>query len=415
MLSELGAVSVEAIVAGDKLSDYDLGILSAAVSPYPIAGPDALSVKASVMNYGIKAITGFDISCESDGVEPIVNHFSQELASGEMCSLQFVVNPGVATDSDTKWRIGISGIDGASDQLADNNTIEALCTFLKCVLIEEFTTERCPNCPNAAILLHQALQNSDYDGRVFALCHHSGFYSDDFTTRGDREFEWFYGNMNTYAPALMFNRARNPETARTEYSALFTPSSVEMIDKAIAYELDKTANMVVGISHDGKRDADALNVKVSGLRNKNLSAGQLYLTVYLTEDNVKAKDQSGAVGEYYHQHLIRDYTSVWGEPVEWNEDSFDYECSFPIDSNWKFDDLGVLAMVSYYDPDSPLNSTVENSAFSRLTDNTGSSVGSLVRDNDANEMIFDLQGRRYESLEGLDKGIYIVGGRKIKL
>lgn len=415
-VGEYGAISLEALVAGEGLNDYDLGILNASISPYPTAGKHALMVKTAVMNYGTETVEGFEISCESEDVEAISQHFSQELASSQMTSLQFIIDPDTSTNSDTNWTVKISGIDGATDKMADNNAISALCTYLKCVLIEEFTTEQCPNCPNAASLLHQALQNQDYDGRVFALCHHSGFYSDKFTQKCDREFEWFYGSMNTYAPALMFNRVRNPETARTNLSPLYAPTSVEIIDKSIAYELEKTANLVVGIAHNAERDATEVNVKVSCLRNSSFNMENPCLTVYLTEDNVKAISQSGAGPEFLHQHLIRNYSSIWGEPLEWDGDNAVFEFIFTLDPDWKFDDLGILAVVGNYDSESPLNCAVENSAYSKLTEKSSEvSVESVFTESNLKRGIFDMQGRRYNSIAGLAKGIYIVDGRKIVL
>lgn len=64
--------------------------------------------------------------------------------------------------------------------------------FTRNIIIEEFTTEQCPNCPRVAAYINDALESGQYDGRVFVACHHSGYYTDWLTASFATEYLWFY-------------------------------------------------------------------------------------------------------------------------------------------------------------------------------------------------------------------------------
>ena len=46
-----------------------------------------------------------------------------------------------------------------------NNALDIAMGFKRKVLLEEFTTESCPNCPRVAGYLHAALENPEYEAR----------------------------------------------------------------------------------------------------------------------------------------------------------------------------------------------------------------------------------------------------------
>lgn len=364
-ISNKGVISMEATITGSMLPRKDLGLLSATISPWPQSGANALRVNATIHNYGIESVNGFTIKC-STGEANCTTHIETEVGPTSSASCSFVIDPGIYTDSQAKWSIEIENIDNGTDENNDNNKIEAVCTYLKNVLIEEFTTEKCVNCPRVAGYLHTAMNSSDdYKDRVFAVCHHSGYYTDAFTQPCDEEMLWLFNNGSSYyAPALMVNRQPYFSTGSSSgtKTAVFLPQSSESITYLIDGEMELTANAVVGIDYEFNSDSTMITANITCLKNDNLICSMPRLTVYLTEDEVKAQAQAGFDGQYYQQHVIRAYNSTWGEPVEWKDNYFSYSCSFNIDKAWKKNNMKIIAALANYNPDDATDCAVENSA-----------------------------------------------------
>ena len=54
-------------------------------------------------------------------------------------------------------------------------------TFVKKVLIEDFTGHTCQNCPQAADEIHTLQQISAYQGKIVAIGIHAGFFAETNT------------------------------------------------------------------------------------------------------------------------------------------------------------------------------------------------------------------------------------------
>ena len=107
---------------------------------------------------------------------------------------------------------------------------------------------------------------------------------------------------------------------------------------------------------------DKYKVCVDGGRSSEFNT-PLYITIYVTENNVKAKAQTGATGDYYHQHLIRAYNSVWGEPIDFSGDNtFEYQWTFTLPDGCNADNVGVVALLAQFDESDPSACVVENAA-----------------------------------------------------
>lgn len=410
-ISDEGVISLEAVVSGTALPKYDLGLVSATVSPWPQGGVNALRVTASVHNYGTETVNGFSVTCSANGATA-TQHVDASLASTASGTYTFVVDPGVATDDQTEWTVTISGIDDGTDENASNNSVQAVCSYLKNVLVEEFTTERCSQCPTMAANLHSALESSDdYTDRVFAVCHHAGFYTDSFTQPCDEDYLWFYNNNGElYAPALMIDRQSYfTVSGKSTPTPVYCPQSVEEITTYIDTDLALAANAMVGVTTELNADSTELTANVTCLRNDNLICESPRLTVYLIEDDVKAKQQASGASidyNYYHQHVTRAYNSTWGEPVEWESGSYSYSCSFALDSTWKRNQMAVVAVLSNYNADDPNDCSVANVGSAKvLTDVVSGIQTPATAGNGTPVAYYNLSGQR------IDKpahGLYIV-------
>jgi hypothetical protein len=146
------------------------------------------------------------------------------------------------------------------------------------------------------------------------------------------------------------------------------------------------------------------------------------LTLFLTEDNIKAKSQSGASGSFTHQHVLRAVNATWGAELAWKKNAVGYDYTFTLDSSWKTDDLKVIAFISSYDSKDPTNCVIENAAVTTVgsepivtaitapSTSTARNGATLTSDSP----IYRLDGTRLSSVsqQTLPKGIYVINGRK---
>lgn len=410
-ISDKGVLSIEALISGDHIARYDYGFQSVQIAPNPSVSPTALSVKAVVHNYGTESPAWFSVLCQTDGIKPISLTLHEAIPSTRSETVTFGFDPGIETDEQTLWTFTIGELGGEPDEQPGNNSAQAKFTYQKNVLVEEFTTEQCVNCPRIASWLHEAIESDKaFVGRVFAVCHHAGYYTDWLTLPCDEELTWLYNeNGNLYAPALMINRrAMFPNKYRTDDQpvATFLPASAEEMVSLFNDELKRTANAIVGVSLDVDDDASNLKAHVVCKQNGLYKAAHPTLTVYLMEDDVKAKNQSGATGVYWQQHVIRRYNSTWGDEVTWDSNLFAADYTFEIDPSWNKEKLSVVAVLGNYDAANPANCTIENSAKASLVDDVEPEIptGIVTMDDyhetimnnrkpTAQECCYDQQGR----------------------
>lgn len=238
-------------------------------------------------------------------------------------------------------------------------TIANLKTFPRNVLIEEFTTEYCGYCPQAAAGLSSFMTNyPDLANRVGVVCHHAGYYTDWLTVKASEYYTWFYNSNSTYAPAFMYDRYAwdgNTPVESRQGNAEGYKARVEARMKEVSYaNINLTANFDAGMN--------AVNVTAECEQGWNFSSTPARITLFLTEDNVNAQSQAGAGGSFIHQHVLRSVNETWGAILNWSQNKAVYNYTFNLDSSWKTGDLKIVAMISGYDKDDPTNCVVENVA-----------------------------------------------------
>ena len=65
-------------------------------------------------------------------------------------------------------------------------------------------------------------------------------------------------------------------------------------------------------------------------------------------------------------HVNRGVNSTWGETVNWENDSFIYNYTFPLKPEFNKKQLKVVAFMSKYDSSDPNNCTIDNTAVITL-------------------------------------------------
>ncbi len=207
----------------------------------------------------------------------------------------------------------------------------------RAVLIEDFTGQRCVNCPNAIIEIEQLEQQYGKEN-VIAVGIHSGplgFHSTDkyvglSTDTGD---EYYSHWALDFQPVGLIDRG--------------TPLEYTAWNARIREELAKSAPVDIDLVLDVKNDQLTIWAEVKGIEGS--TTGKLQL--WLTEDNVTAfqlmPDGSRNM-EYVHQHVFRAAVNgVWGEPVTVKEgETFTTQhYSLTAQNGWNVGNLSVVAFV----------------------------------------------------------------------
>ncbi|MBQ9646258.1 MAG: C10 family peptidase [Prevotella sp.] len=368
-VSSEGAISLEAVVSGSMLTQYDLALDHLTIVPdltksIDAEGTTCFSATADVLNMGTQTISGFDISIANGATEKAQCHVSQAIESGRRQQVTFDFSLPSTLFAGTELQAAITALDNGTDENAANNTATTAVTLQRHVLIEEFTTEHCPNCPDGAQLMNEAIASKpQLKDRLAVVCHHSAFGTDWLTQPCDEAYIWFFNEGGqTFAPAWMLDRKPYFDSmiASGNRQAIYWTSSAtefaQMLESAAAEE----ANAQMGAT--ATLAGGTVAVRVKGMKSGAFSLSNPLLTVYLTEDNIAAREQEGAEGPFTHQHVIRACNSTWGEAPSFDRSmGFDYSCELKADPSWKVADLKVVVVLANYDADSNLNCAVENS------------------------------------------------------
>ncbi len=403
--SDEGILCVEGLAFGDNLPKTNAELVSVTTAPKFIMSEGTLEAVATVRNHGTLTITGFDVIAVIDGAEePCPASATCDIPFGEERDVRFVISPRLSSPAPATRTATFTITmlrEGADENMTDNSattTFDVIETgFRRMVMVEEFTTERCPNCPPVAENLHKVLADPRYADNVTAICHHAGFNIDWLTIPSDIEYEWFYNaNGDTYAPAMMMDRAAfNGET-----SALYLPRSQTEIEQRINARMAEPTPVSVNVSVVEYADKTA-TVKVSGERVSE-TPDDLRVTVYIVENNVPARSQAGSGEGYMHQHVNRAVNSTWGEPLVWNGDTYEYECTLELKDIWDRRNMEAIAIVGRYTPENALTCNIENAGRVSFD---ASGINGIIDEAHRVAAYYDAQGRRLA--ERPSDGFYI--------
>ncbi len=307
-------------------------------------------------------------------------------------------------------------IDDNDDNPDNNSATTTLCGYTKSyprrMLVEQFTTIECPNCPIGDKILAAVVGDKD---NVSWVAHHAGFEKDEFTLQESKDLLDPFG-INS-APTAMFDRfasrfarGNNPAFSLGYTTVEFGKQSV-WLEYVCASEQPSFVQLNIKSAFD--EATRKLTVTVSGEKDDDyfkLLYDKTALTVYLTEDNVTAKQaQKGATENVYdHEHVLRKaLTASHGDALTWNGDTFTATYETTIDESWKPADMKVVAFVNRpYDGDAT-QAEVLNTAEVRLD---GTSAINGVADNAADgvKTYYTLDGQQVPASRLKADNVYIL-------
>lgn len=205
------------------------------------------------------------------------------------------------------------------------------------VLIEDFTGQRCVNCPNAAEEIDKLIEQYGEDA-IIAVSIHSGplgFHTNSrfyglSTDVGDN----YYNHWNLeYQPVGLIDRG--------------TPAEYTTWGTLIRQELQKTAPVGINITvTPGDGSQFDIITMIQGIDGN--TQGKLQL--WIVEDNITAFQMmpDGTRNDnYIHQHVFRAAVNGdWGEDVTVQEGySISKDYTITVSDEWKEENLSVIAFV----------------------------------------------------------------------
>ena len=232
----------------------------------------------------------------------------------------------------------------------------------RAILIEDFTGQRCINCPTGTEIINGIVETYGEDN-VIAVGIHSGplgFAGNSktvglMTDTGNEYYTRWDKENKMGQPWVVFNRKTSPDSHYNNWAAMVGTIISEKANLSVkidnAYDAaTRTLTTTVG--------ADGVNGTVNGK-----------LQVWIVEDGVKALQMmpdGSANKEYVHPHVFRAAVNgTWGEDVTVKEgETTTKQYSYKLPEAWNADNIAVVAFV-YND------SGVENVAKKHLVVHEG--------------------------------------------
>jgi len=183
-------------------------------------------------------------------------------------------------------------------------------TYVKKILIEDFTGHTCQNCPSAARELEAI--HSLYGDQIIGMAVHvsktfarpyplsqAPNYQYDFRTKWGKEWDDLFGISEIGLPGGMINRIGYPSEHRL--------GKDEWLARVIT-ELEKETDFGISITTNITGDEVEITINTEILNNIN---GDYNLVVCLSESNIINWQKDGAedIEDYKHNHALRSLLS----------------------------------------------------------------------------------------------------------
>lgn len=411
--SGYGNICLRLVLGGDKLPQYDLALENIQISEYVGTGK-AFSIEGTVKNEGVQDVQSFEITHQIGNADPVATTFNAAVASGS--SATFIIpDIIIAEDGEYEVKVEVKSINGDADTYTNNNsytqTIKSLSNLAtRKILIEEFSTTSCGNCPRA----HTMMKNITADRDDIALVvHHAGFGTDNFTIAASRSYTAFY-DENTYAPAMMIDRRNLSGIGALGYSGpapgpVFGVTSQEDVMKYVNYSLNQPALISVNVEDAYNEETRELTVRVWGESAIELPSTP-FLNIFITESGMEGY-QSGGGNNYVHNHAIRaNLTSTWGDALTIENGKYDVTYTYEISEKWKPENMSVIAFVANFDNKNVNNCVVYNTNWKEFS--YDAAVNDITR-SDLN--VWAANGNIYISGDYKQAEVYATDGRLVKV
>ncbi len=234
--------------------------------------------------------------------------------------------------------------------------VPAKAWYGKRILLEDYTGQRCPNCPGAAIIANDI--KSLYGDQVVIISVHAGFFAEpkpvlnfpaDYRSDAGNEWDGFFGISNAGNPNGMINRVGFPTTTQIVNPNAWASKVGSMMTEIP--EMDITIS--TSYSNTDRKLSGTIKTKFLKTIKKNLK-----LQLLITEDSIISPQQNttSVIPDYVHRHMLRGaINGSWGSVLTDGQTNtpIDTELSqnlqYTLDAIWKSRHCSIVAFV--YDAD----------------------------------------------------------------
>lgn len=424
-----GAPNIQLLV-DENVAASDLLVKPFYTGTYNKMG-NPLTISTQVYNYGTEEVTDFDVTYKIGDADAVNKHIAGiSLKQGENYDL-IIDDVDVPAAGLLPMEVKVTSVNGGladaepSDNAQRSEPYIYPADVCKKILFEEFTGMNCINCPAAVIVVNEVL--SQHPGEFIEVYHHAGYNPDNFTLNEDLDYTWFFNNGgSTYAPGGMVNRTAASAEAS---SVVFQSNELASVRNAVDAALGVPPYVGISMKNEYDNNSRTGSVTVDVNCYEVPTAESHVINVWLVQDNV-VRYQKGS-GVVAHNNAMRmSLTGSWGKQIqleagESHSYTFDYTIPASISSDYatnvfgptsEVDDKNIVAIprdmriVAFVSDltNNALSCHVWNAEECIVTDQE--ETGILAPTAVSSSSVYDLQGRKVESM---NKGIYIIDGKKV--
>lgn len=436
-ISELGNLCLLAEVeASAEEFKYVASLLSAySPSPYITKGESA-EITLTIFNEGEEKVSRVVLgrSFNGNALNDTAYILKRSMPGGSTGSVTFTVAP----QESGEYSYTLKEIEGQAVSVpaisAEISLYNKQESFERIVLMEEFTSQQCGNCPAGQNKLHTTISGNE--DRVAMVLHHSGYEPDAFTIKESNDYCYFYAGGGTYAPAMMMDRTYISDYTGGTVTPVYHPNY--LAKSRFLQELLLPSVISVDIKSTYDEATRKLSLTVSGRKITDLIGSHVGLNVFLLESNY-VEYQAGAGGKFEHNNFPRYvFSDVKGDLLTFNEDgTYSKEYTYTIPESYTAfytgkvreafpENMHVVAFVANFDDKRRDNCVVLNAnKTASLNDeaSTVTDINAVAAENPFNIYveygkvciqgeydsfsIYNLQGMVVQN-QNLAPGIYIV-------
>ena len=228
----------------------------------------------------------------------------------------------------------------ACDNVDDNDRLIYVkpATVERAVLIEDFTGQRCVNCPNATNLIYELTEQYGHDAVIAVGIHSGPFSRSPRNTRyelGTDEGDEYYSHWQLdRQPIGMVNRRKVSD---------FTEWATQVYNE-IQGNVSVSIEVVTNLDPESRK----LDITTSMMALDGTVTGKLQL--WIIEDGIVAFQylpDNTIDREYIHNHVLRcAVNGTWGQDVNITEgNTSSLTSQITLADEWNMDNIAVVAFV----------------------------------------------------------------------
>lgn len=388
-----GVLSVQLVVSSPSIPEADLALGNVRLQPQLMKPGETGNMVISVANESTTPVEGFDWEYTVGG-KTVTMHSDLTIAPSGIATETAVISAD-GLEADMSHDVAVRLLWDADGNIGnDTGSCRLICwetAAPRRVLIEEFTTEHCPNCPRAINTLEQCFEHG-YGDSMAVMAHHVGYHEDWLTVEADNELLWFYdptGASGTYAPAVMLDRTVSGGNPVPVESIGYYDTFEARLQQALAEPA------FVAVSAKAALDGDVVNIEVNAeaLPVFNALCPEPRVNVFIVEDGILHHDQAGISSDSFtHNHVNRgNVTGIFGDPIDMTSGSYNGGFTVDVNPEWNTDNLQVVAFISAYSQEDVAACRVYNTAVCAVA---GSGVEETGTPEATQAEYYTLQGTR---------------------